>query len=71
MCRQPVQHLINRRLLIDILIVCVTSMLGTLLIHARIIGTTGLRKYWLTSVLPLFEICSVYMQTYCWGHCVS
>ena len=52
----------NRRLLIDILIVCVTSILGTLLIHAQIVGATGLQKYLLPRVLPLFEICSVKMQ---------
>ena len=38
---------------------CVTSIFGTLLIHAQIVGVTGLQKKVLTLVLPLFEIYSV------------
>ena len=40
------------------MIVCVTSKLGTLLIHAQIVGATGLPEHVLTKVLPLFEIFS-------------
>ena len=43
-CRQPDQLLINGRLLINILIVCITNTLGTLLIYAQIVGATGLQK---------------------------
>ena len=44
MCRHSNYLLINGRLLIDILIVCITSILGTLLIHAQIVDATGLLK---------------------------
>ena len=54
MCRQPDSLLINRRLLIDILIVCVTSILGTLLIYAQTVGATGFQKYLLTKVFFLY-----------------
>ena len=50
-CRQPDKLLILNRLLIDILIVCVTSISCTLLIHAQVLihaqivnGATGLQK---------------------------
>ena len=41
---QPDKLLLNGQLLIDILIVCVTSVLGTLFILAQIVGATGLQK---------------------------
>ena len=37
----------NRQLVIDILIVCIMSILGIILIRAQIVGATGLQKYFL------------------------
>ena len=60
MCRQSNYLLINGQLLIDILIVCITSIFGTLLIHAQIVDATGLLKIILDLCFAFFfEICSV------------
>ena len=53
-CRQPYKLLINRGLLIYILIICFTSILGILVIHAQIVGSTGFQNYLLTKVFFLF-----------------
>ena len=50
----------NHGLFIDIWIVCVTNILGTILIYTQIVGATGFQKYLLTKVFPLYEICSLF-----------